>query len=74
MKNRILNLIWNLSGHQELTIDANKCVRCKKCVKICPHTAITRSSEGGYMILQKYCVRCYQCKNNCPMHAIVKKE
>jgi [FeFe] hydrogenase (group B1/B3) len=70
-------------------IDQGKCVKCMKCVDVCPYAAVTRmqrpcaeacgvdaidSDEDGYArILQDKCVNCGLCTVSCPFAAISDK-
>lgn len=54
--------------HEKLKVDADKCIGCSKCVKICP-------TENIYMKDNKAmgrdkCTVCYRCVNACPKQAI----
>ena len=51
-----------------LKVDADKCIGCTKCVKICPKEniiMIDNKSQGK----DKFTV-CYMCVNECPKQAI----
>ncbi len=70
-------------------IDQEKCIKCMKCVQVCPYSAITRrvrpcaeacgvhaidSDEEGYArINQDICVSCGLCTVSCPFAAISDK-
>ena len=70
-------------------IDQTKCIKCGRCVQVCPYSAIIkqerpctkacgasaiRSDEMGRAdIDQKKCVGCGQCLVSCPFGAIVDK-
>jgi len=70
-------------------IDQEKCIKCMKCVQVCPYSAITRmvrpcaeacgvhaidSDEQGYArIHQDICVSCGLCTVSCPFGAISDK-
>lgn len=70
MKQLILSMVKKISGRRKIMIDADICVRCGKCMRTCPRSAITRTAENSYVILEERCVRCYRCKENCPKQAI----
>jgi len=52
----------------KLKIDADKCIGCTKCVKICPteNIIITDNKAVG----TDKCTMCYRCVNACPKQAI----
>lgn len=52
----------------KLKIDANKCIGCGKCVKLCPMQNITLSNKLAKA--SNKCTMCYRCINNCPKQAI----
>lgn len=50
------------------------CIQCGKCMRSCPHGAITQNAKTGvYMINKKLCVGCGQCVEACPMKVMVLK-
>ena len=60
---------WHLIGEKFSTTDA--CVKCVKCVSICPADNI--SVEGGKIVFSNKCVACLGCYHRCPQKAIVYK-
>ena len=60
---------WHLIGEKFSTTDA--CVKCGKCVSICPADNI--SFEGGKIVFSNKCVACLGCYHRCPQKAIVYK-
>ncbi|MCY1151435.1 MAG: DUF362 domain-containing protein [Sphaerochaetaceae bacterium] len=51
------------------TFIADRCIRCKKCIKICPANALTLQKKK-IVIDEEKCVRCYCCHEVCPAKAI----
>jgi len=51
-----------------LKIDTGRCIRCSKCVKLCPTGNIIM--ENGKVISRDRCTVCYRCVNACPAQAI----
>lgn len=70
-------------------IDQDKCIKCGKCISVCPYNsiqrmerpcakacgmdAITSDEHGRAEINQDKCVSCGQCLVNCPFGAIADK-
>ena len=75
--------------HGKSVIDQEKCIKCGRCIQVCPYGAILRlerpcarvcgmnaiSSDkfGRAEIDQKKCVSCGMCLANCPFGAIADK-
>ncbi len=53
---------------RKVKIDAEKCVRCGKCVDICPMSNFTRGFDGIYA--EGDCTLCFRCVHSCPRQAI----
>ena len=71
----IRSLIWNIlhrmgkSYTLHPSLIRNRCIRCLKCERICPVSAI--SLKKGYPRFdQNVCIRCYCCHEMCDSHAI----
>lgn len=45
------------------------CIKCKKCINICPANALTFKDEK-VVINEKKCIKCYCCHEVCPVNAI----
>jgi len=74
---------------EQAYIHQDKCIKCMKCVEVCPYAAITRmqrpcaeacgvdaidSDENGFArIIQDKCVSCGLCTVSCPFAAISEK-
>ncbi len=50
----------------DLTLDIEKCVKCKLCIKVCPVNAIS----DDFKIDPTRCTRCNSCLDGCPKKAI----
>lgn len=50
--------------------DTNTCIKCKKCVNICPGYVLTMSSEGPRVSFSEECWHCGCCRVACPVQAI----
>ena len=53
------------------TIDAEKCIACGKCKRVCPAEAIEGERKVKHKILQDKCVRCGACFEACPVDAVM---
>ena len=55
--------------------DINKCVRCFRCIEICPARAMNKNKDGVKIDIDyKKCIRCYCCHEFCPKDAIDFKD
>lgn len=75
--------------NQTSTIDYSKCIKCGKCVSVCPFHAIVKTTvpcedacptgaihkdeEGHTTIDPKKCISCGNCFSKCPFSAIMEK-
>lgn len=58
---------WHLIGERFSVTD--KCVKCQKCVSICPAKNITLKDEK--ITFGEDCMACLGCFHRCPQHAII---
>lgn len=56
-----------------LSIDDAKCIKCGKCVRVCPSWIFKQSSAGGEVTLQypETCIACGHCVAACPQSAVI---
>lgn len=53
------------------SIDAELCVACLACVRVCPTAAIEVSGEAPDLrVVDESCIRCGECVPACPHHAV----
>jgi len=55
---------------KSITIDAELCKGCTKCVKVCPVDAITGVIKEPFVIDPEKCIKCAACIPVCPFDAI----
>jgi nitroreductase/NAD-dependent dihydropyrimidine dehydrogenase PreA subunit len=56
-----------------IKVNEQKCIKCYKCVNVCPFTVLGK--ENGFPALRKgkMCIRCMHCAAACPQDAITYK-
>ena len=54
-------------------IEQQRCLRCGRCVDICPQKAI-RSDNGKITVRYRGCISCFCCQESCPAAAIKTKK
>ena len=59
-----------------LNICAEKCIRCGKCVQVCPSIIIRRKEESGEIEVKELqnCIVCGHCAAVCPIEAVEHSE
>ncbi len=50
--------------------EKKKCIRCGKCIEICPADAMKPTRAGDIEIDYDKCIRCYCCQEVCPADAV----
>ena len=60
----------SLSAASELLLYQEKCVRCGKCVAVCPHGCHHLSVSGGHEINREACTLCGKCTEACYADAL----
>ena len=54
----------------KIHLHAQRCIKCSKCVKNCPHNAIGITDLGFPSIHSNKCENCYRCIHQCPNMAL----
>jgi diguanylate cyclase (GGDEF)-like protein len=57
-----------------ISVDAEACQRCWRCVRRCPAHAIRVAEDGSVEIIQEKCVRCGLCVSECPHDAVLVRD
>lgn len=56
----------------KLTVDSSTCIKCGKCVELCPSRILEQKSKGGEISLVNIetCIKCGHCAAICPTESI----
>lgn len=54
----------------KIFLHQDKCIKCGKCIKNCPHHAWKRSKAGYPRFSRAECENCYRCIHHCPAKAL----
>ena len=57
-----------ITGKSDLLFAGIKCIRCGRCIEICPDTR--KISEDGFELLRDNCIACGKCVDICPTSAL----
>lgn len=57
----------------ELKIDASTCIKCSKCVKVCPSRIFVQLTAGSEVMLENMesCISCGHCVAVCPSNSVI---
>jgi NAD-dependent dihydropyrimidine dehydrogenase PreA subunit len=56
-----------------LSLDAEKCVGCERCMEVCPHGVFDVAGGKALITDKDLCMECGACAMNCPTDAIKVK-
>lgn len=54
----------------KIYLHREKCAKCGKCIKNCPHNALNEDDSGYPMFIVKNCENCYRCIHHCYQMAL----
>lgn len=58
----------------QIHINQDTCIRCKKCVRICPSALFTLNGEKGIEVCADHCISCGHCVAVCPTDSILHSD
>lgn len=58
----------------QIHINHDTCIRCKKCIRICPSALFTLHPEKGIEVSPDSCINCGHCVAICPTASVVHSE
>ena len=53
-----------------LSLCADKCTGCGKCLEVCPHGVFKMDEKKAKIAEKDFCMECGACAKNCPANAI----
>ena len=53
-----------------LRLDTARCINCRRCLQVCPHTVFSEGTEHVSIANPCGCMECGACALNCPVQAI----
>jgi NAD-dependent dihydropyrimidine dehydrogenase PreA subunit len=62
-----------IAGVTSLTITADKCTGCGRCIEVCPHEVFDLQNRKVIVIAQDNCMECGACTQNCVFGALSVK-
>ena len=69
----IINAPNKLAGQLitlKIHLHKDKCIKCSRCIKQCPHSAFSLDNDGYPLYASKSCENCYRCIHHCPNMAL----
>lgn len=63
--------VWHERRYPKVVIDNEKCVKCGKCINICPVCHLKQDSNKFVIKnIDTQCIHCFNCIFECPQKAI----
>lgn len=59
-----------ISSEAELEFNKMRCIRCGRCLQVCPTGAQQTDASGAHRIDRSLCIRCMACAKECPSGAL----
>ena len=59
-----------IAGGASLSLDAEKCTGCGRCMEVCPHGVFERSNGKVEFAARERCMECGACAQNCSFEAV----
>ncbi|SCZ10122.1 mercury methylation ferredoxin HgcB [Alkaliphilus peptidifermentans] len=57
----------------QIKLDREKCIGCRMCLNVCPHTVFEMQEGKAKFKNKDACIECGACDRNCPVEAIEVK-
>ncbi len=70
-----IGCIWcqnpeSVSSEKDLLFNKNNCIKCEKCINICPNKCHVIKDNGDHHIKREVCVKCGKCTEICYSNAL----
>jgi ferredoxin/NAD(P)H-dependent FMN reductase len=63
--------IWHKKVYPKVVIDNNQCIKCGKCIKVCPVCHLQQDKDKFIIKnINSECIHCFNCILECPQKAI----
>lgn len=59
---------------EQIHINPDTCIHCKKCIRICPSALFAQNSDGNIEVHTNYCISCGHCVAVCPTDSILHSD
>jgi ferredoxin/NAD(P)H-dependent FMN reductase len=63
--------VWHEKRYPKVIIDYNRCLKCGKCIKVCPVCHLEQKQDKSIIKnMTPNCIHCFNCIIECPQNAI----